>query len=206
MFPETTELLLIGYSIESIWTPKSKSNTLTPKTNSQTYWPREISHVMNGIIFCVCWILATSVLPIVLKWCRKERKKIQVKKESQQNRSQWWIQSRDAAKGLLTCLPLLHQKARWKPDMKVNYLWTLEWAASKNRQTCFGRLLIKLLRVGCWQEVVFSRVETWWVDGSKNRETCLWTTTWFVHTAHGQIYCWWRWYGLWHRRRIRHVV
>ena len=29
---EPTELLLIGYSIESIWTPKSKSNTLTPKT------------------------------------------------------------------------------------------------------------------------------------------------------------------------------
>ena len=37
MFPEPTELLLIGYSIESIWTPESKSNTLTPKTNSQTY-------------------------------------------------------------------------------------------------------------------------------------------------------------------------
>ena len=36
MFPEPTELLLIGCSIESIWTPKSKSNTLTPKTNSQT--------------------------------------------------------------------------------------------------------------------------------------------------------------------------
>ena len=31
MFPEPTELLLIGYSIESIWTPKAKSNTLTPK-------------------------------------------------------------------------------------------------------------------------------------------------------------------------------
>ena len=51
MFPEPTELLLIGCSIESIWTPKSKSNTLTPKTNSQTCWPREISHVKNGIIF-----------------------------------------------------------------------------------------------------------------------------------------------------------
>ena len=37
MFPEPTELLLIGYSIESFWTQKSKSNTLTPKTNSQTY-------------------------------------------------------------------------------------------------------------------------------------------------------------------------
>ena len=31
MFPEPTELLLIGYLIESVWTPKSKSNTLTPK-------------------------------------------------------------------------------------------------------------------------------------------------------------------------------
>ena len=36
MFPEPTELLLIGYSIESIRTQKSKSNVLTPKTNSQT--------------------------------------------------------------------------------------------------------------------------------------------------------------------------
>ena len=37
MFPEPTELLLICCSIESIWTQKSKSNTSTPKTNSQTY-------------------------------------------------------------------------------------------------------------------------------------------------------------------------
>ena len=36
MFPEPTELLLIGCLIESIWTPRSKSNTLTLKTNSQT--------------------------------------------------------------------------------------------------------------------------------------------------------------------------
>ena len=31
MFPEPTELLLIGCSIESIWIPKSESNTSTPK-------------------------------------------------------------------------------------------------------------------------------------------------------------------------------
>ena len=86
-----TELLLIGYSIEPIWISKPKSNTLIPRTNSQTYWPKEISHVMNGIIFCVCSTSAISVLPVVLKWCRKERKKIQVKNESQQNRSQRWI-------------------------------------------------------------------------------------------------------------------
>ena len=89
MFPEPTELLLIGDSIESIWTPKSKSNTLTPKTNSQTCGPREISHVMNGIIFCVCNI-AISVLQFVLKRWQKEYNKIQGKKESQRSRGQWW--------------------------------------------------------------------------------------------------------------------
>ena len=31
------ELLLIGCLMESIWTQRSKSKTLTPKTNSQTY-------------------------------------------------------------------------------------------------------------------------------------------------------------------------
>ena len=35
----------------------------------------------------LCSTSAISVPPIVLKWCRKERKKLQVKKESQQNRS-----------------------------------------------------------------------------------------------------------------------
>ena len=44
MFPEPTELLLIGYSIESLWTPKSKSNTLTPKTNSGRHWLQEHAH------------------------------------------------------------------------------------------------------------------------------------------------------------------
>ena len=62
-----------------MWTPRSKSNFLTPKSNWQTYWPRELSHVMSGIIFCVCSTLAISVLPNVLKWCRKEHKKVQVK-------------------------------------------------------------------------------------------------------------------------------
>ena len=47
--------------------PRFKSNTLTPKTNLPTYWQREISHVMDGIIFCVCSTLGISVPPIVLK-------------------------------------------------------------------------------------------------------------------------------------------
>ena len=36
MFPGLTELHLIGCLIDLIWIPKSKSNTSTPKTNSQT--------------------------------------------------------------------------------------------------------------------------------------------------------------------------
>ena len=48
--PGRTELHLIGCSIELIWTPKSKSNTSTPKINSQASKPKGISHVMSGII------------------------------------------------------------------------------------------------------------------------------------------------------------
>ena len=112
----THRVALGGLFDRNQFRPKSKSNTLTPRTNSQTYWPWEISHVTNGIIFCVCLTLDISVLQIVLKWCRKERKKIQVKKESQQSRSRWWIWSRDAAKGLLMCLLLHQKKAREKKN------------------------------------------------------------------------------------------
>ena len=37
MFVEPTELRWIGYLTGSTWTPRSKSNMLTRKTNSQTY-------------------------------------------------------------------------------------------------------------------------------------------------------------------------
>ena len=123
-FQNPTELLLIGYSIESIWSPKSKSNTLTPKTNSQTYWPREISHVMNGIIFCVCLTFAISVLPIVQKWCRKEHQK-----DTGEEKSHSKIEADDAfglamqrKESWRACLYCI-RKPRWKADMKVNYLW-----------------------------------------------------------------------------------
>ena len=55
MFPGLTELLLIGCLIEFIWIQKSKSNTSTPKTNSLTSYPKEVSHVMSGIICCACF-------------------------------------------------------------------------------------------------------------------------------------------------------
>ena len=60
MFPEPTELLLIGYLIESIWTPRSKSNTLTPKTNSQTYWPRNFTRDEWNHLLCLFNIIYFS--------------------------------------------------------------------------------------------------------------------------------------------------
>ena len=146
MFPEPTKLRLIVYLIESIWTQKSKSNTLTPNTNSQTYWPRETSHVTNGIILCVCITLAISVLQSVLKWSKRTQKKIQVKKQPQQSRNRRWIWSRDAAKRLLMCQLLLHQKARGNQTWKSISSGLANWPASKNRAFSWRRLLIKLLR------------------------------------------------------------
>ena len=64
---------------------KTKSSTSTPKTNLPTCERREIPHVTNGIIFCVCSTLAISVLQFV--W-QKEYNKIQVNKESQRRRGQ----------------------------------------------------------------------------------------------------------------------
>ena len=187
MFPEPTELLLIGCLVESIWTPRSKSNTLTPKTNSQTYWPSEISHVMNGLIFCVCSTSAISIPSEVLKRGQKEHKTMQVKKESQQNQSRRWIWSHDAAKGFLTCLLLLHRKARGKPNLKVRTYFWARWMSSKQEQEDLrdGCQPIKLIRMEHWRQVVFSRVEVWRNVGNKYGETRRW-----------QVCRRW-WYGLW---------
>ena len=164
------ELLLIGYSTESIWTPRSKSNSLTPKTNSQTYWQRAITHVMSGIIFCVCSTLAISVLPMFWSDVEKNAKSIRRRKSHSKIEGYDEFSLAMQRKGILMFLPLLQQKARGKPEMKVKYLWARGLSSIKEQEDCFGRSLIKLLRVECWQEFVFSRVESWWIDGSLNRD------------------------------------
>ena len=157
MFPEPTELLLVGCSIKLIWTPKSKSNTLTPNTNSQTYWPKgnftrdEWNHLL--CLFNISHFSSTVCSEVMSK---KGRKKNQVKKESQQNQSRWRIWYHDAAKGLLMCY-LLQGSERacldcfgkpgehqiWKSDTSE----LVDWAAAKNGETCDGRSLIRLLRM-----------------------------------------------------------
>ena len=83
---------------EATWTLKSKSSILTPKTNSQTYWPRETSHVMSGIICWICLTLAISVLQFVLKWWRNDLNKIQVKKVTAKSKPMMNLVSRYSVK------------------------------------------------------------------------------------------------------------
>ena len=56
MFPGLTELLLIGCSFESIWSPKSKSNTLTPKN--------QLADMLNKGKFRTWWTEASFELNI----------------------------------------------------------------------------------------------------------------------------------------------
>ena len=76
---------------------------------------REISHVTNGIICCVCSISAISVLQFVLKPWQKDYNKIQEKNQSQRTRDQWWPL-------LQGCLRIYHrrlQKARGRKAMEI---------------------------------------------------------------------------------------
>ena len=53
MFPGLTELRLIGDLIELIWTPKSKLNTSTPKTNSLTFLTKNFTRDEWNHLLCL---------------------------------------------------------------------------------------------------------------------------------------------------------
>ena len=100
MCQEPTELLWICCLTGLIWTPGFKFVPLTPNINSQTFWSKQISHVMNGTILFICSTSAISAPLAALRiaacqaapaqWrrgCRSKKKK----KELWQNRNlqQW---------------------------------------------------------------------------------------------------------------------
>ena len=103
----------------------------------------------SGIIFGVCSTLTISVLQLVPKWCRKERKKNQVKKGSQRNQGQWWVLLQKP----FQLFRLRPQKARgWKameigvPGVRMlrnmiercNPLWTVTQVMSKCTDSDFA--------------------------------------------------------------------
>ena len=81
----------------------------------------------------------SSIYRLFWKRCRKEHKKMQVKKESQQNQSRWriWyrdVVARDPDRACLDCI--------WKPGenqtWKSNISELVDWAASENGETSWG--------------------------------------------------------------------
>ena len=186
MFPEPTELLLIVCSIESIWTPRSKSNTLTPKTQladvltKGNFTRDEWNQLL--CVFNISHFSSTNCLEVMSKRTQEN----EAKKVSQHNRSRWWIWSRDASsrkgskRACLDCIGKPGENQIWKSDT----FELVDWAAVKNGETCKGQLLIRLLRMEYWRKVVFSRVEIWWNVEHKYRKTCKWTTSRFVHLQH----------------------
>ena len=107
LFPQTSTLLIKKLCCMCLRTTKQWSRWSSkaevplwdmfpdPRVAPESIWdqihwhqkPTLLSPVMNGIIF---WACSPSVLQFVLKSCQQERKKNQVKKESQQNCDQRW--------------------------------------------------------------------------------------------------------------------
>ena len=80
---------------------------LIPKTNSQTYWQKEVSHVMNGTIFFIC---LTSVIPAkfaplrISAWPPARKRWRKGCKNRKEKRGLWQSQSRqNESVGELSC-------------------------------------------------------------------------------------------------------
>ena len=124
MFPETTELLLIGFSIESVWFLKTKSNTLTPKTplaDILTQWNStrdEWNHLL--CLFNISHFRSTdcseSDVEKNAERCRSRKSHSKIETDDEFGLT---MQRKDSWRACQYCI----RKPRWKPDMIVNFLW-----------------------------------------------------------------------------------
>ena len=205
-FQKPPSCFLIGCSIQSIWTPKTKSNTLTPKNQvadiltKGNFTRDKWNHIL--CLFNISHFSSTNSLEAMSKRTQEDAGEGRVTAKSKPIMnvvSRWSERNPSVLASIASESP---GKTRYESQILLS-----SWIEQHLRtEICKGHLFIKLLGMEYWRKIVFSRVEIWWSAGSKNGETCKWTTTRFVHRAHGQTYCWWLWYGLWHRRRIRNVV
>ena len=122
MFPQPTELRLIGCSTESMWTTKIQIKYIDTKNQLADILTKgNITRYSWNHLFCLTLII--SVLQSVQKGCRKEHKKdtgeewVTSKSKPMMN-----LISRSNERLRQRCL-LLHQKVRWKSETKVRVLW-----------------------------------------------------------------------------------
>ena len=120
MFPEPTELRLIGYSIESIWTQKNPNQVHQhQKPTCRHSNQRKISHVTNGIICCVCSILTISVLQLVSE---SMEKKSTTRFRRRASHSEVEANDESYCKGILGSVTFRRQKARGRKAMEIRVL------------------------------------------------------------------------------------
>ena len=141
---------ILVFEQNQFWTRKIQIKYIDTKNQfADILWPREISHVMNGIIFCVCLTLAILVLPLVLKWCRKERKNRWRKSHSKIEGDDELV-SRCCERNLdvlpFYCIRKPRKTQIWKSISSES----ANWAVLQNGTTRCVRLSIKLLRMECW--------------------------------------------------------
>ena len=109
---------------------------LNPRINSQTFWPKDISHDKNGTTFCVCSALAfsdlkaapRSVLTTALKQSRSDRRKVITTKGLSPNRNQWEIWYREVVQGHQPYHLRWYFQARGNSDLKIT-----KWGLKQTR-------------------------------------------------------------------------
>ena len=165
MFPGLTELLLIGYSIESIWTPKSKSNTLTPKTNSRTCWPREIftrdewNHLL--CLFNISHFSSSNCSEVMSKRTQKIRWRKSYCKIEADDEFSLAMQRKDSWRFCLYCITKPAENQTWKSTTSE----LMEWAASKNTGDLFWTLTHQVTQSGMLKRIGLLKsgnLMNWW--------------------------------------------
>ena len=191
MFPEPTELLLIGCLVESIWTQEP----------NHTHWHQEPTrrHTDKGK-FHTWWMESSCVLVQRQPFQFHQQRQSDVEKNKRRCR---WRKSHSKIKAddefgikmpckgsdrtCLDCIWKAGEHPIWKSESTCQLV---KCAANKYGETRIGRQLIRLLRMKNWRQVIFSSVDTWWNVEHKYGKTRIW-----------QVCHRW-WYELWHRRRI----
>ena len=137
-----------------------------------------------------CSISAISVPPNVMKCCRKEHKKMQVKKESQQIQSRWRIWYRDVVKSPTVLATTVSENLGNTKSESQKYFWARWISINQERGDLWCCLAHQTTQNGT---LTTSGLLQWKSD------EMLWTST--GETRRWQICHRW-WYGLWHRHRI----
>ena len=180
MFPEPTEVLLIGCLTGLIWTPKIQIKYIDTKNQLADMLTKGKFHTWRmESSCCVCSILAISVLQCALHTMAKRSS----------TRSRWRTSHSKIATNDESCCKGSFNSLMFgvrKPGKK-SYGSQSPWSAKAGKddrteqpvvnrdpshevsapsQTiCWKLVLSTLLRVGRWQSSVFSREESWYIDG-----------------------------------------